>query len=770
MLKRRPKPQAKTVTAIQPWLDATVRVGESHRARHGRIRTDANETIERAAGVVLAIAMRISQDVSSARIRLYRPAGGVNITRRTYRGEQVTSRKALNWLRNPACGTKAAIDADRAGDIEEVMDHPILDLIDKPNPWQNGREFRRLTHLYRLICGRAFYQIVARPVPGVHIGRGKGSARVLPTDMLMMAPQHTEVIPGDTSLIAGYHYGRNTIKSATFEADEVIYHRHTPSPFEPWGAIGPLHAVHQDADIVAAAALSEIHRWENESRPDIFISTEDTYTDLETLRKAIEDQVKGIANKGRFLLGRLMDIKQLGFPPKDMEYQGGRRLSTEDILAAYGYPESMYRLNDANLASSKTGHIQYQRFTILPELVAWCETMNETLLPMYGCDGDLWLAPDNPVDSDELAEAQAMEIRLRTGRSTIAEERQLAGDDAYPDGLGRAPRINGVIMTEVPFSPSFQIPYGFTPTPFGMPGSFMPGMQVPQGFQRPQMSLPPSFGAPAAGGGVPPQFQAASWNDGDWKSWAFKGPRLKRDDAAADRRLSGPEAEMIDALTAFLLDAIPAMTEAVVGAAGLQPSLPDGLFRRFAETVTGPMMAALEAGAALGERDIRGRSVKQVEELTEAARGVIERERLRLADSLFQSLEARIRELLSEGVQAGESISQLQQRVADAVSQEASFAAERIARTESRRAFMVGRQEAWAESGVVAGKRWVLSGNACPICIEINSRFPKARLNEPFVGLGEVVAGRPVTYRPIEGGDAHPMCRCSVEPILEGEE
>lgn len=89
--------------------------------------------------------------------------------------------------------------------------------------------------------------------------------------------------------------------------------------------------------------------------------------------------------------------------------------------------------------------------------------------------------------------------------------------------------------------------------------------------------------------------------------------------------------------------------------------------------------------------------------------------------------------------------------------------AQAIARTEVAYAQNQGQLEAWQEAkkrgyvGDAAGKRWVVDGDPCPICIDLNGQV--VGMDESF----ETMDGDT-----IEGPPAHPCCRCALALAMEG--
>jgi hypothetical protein len=127
-----------------------------------------------------------------------------------------------------------------------------------------------------------------------------------------------------------------------------------------------------------------------------------------------------------------------------------------------------------------------------------------------------------------------------------------------------------------------------------------------------------------------------------------------------------------------------------------------------------------------------------------------------------------IADTVAQGIEDGNSIEDMADRIAEqrGISRER---AEMIARTESAYAYTEGRLESMKESGVVTGKRWLLSPDACEFCEAAARQYGEKTvpLDTPFYTVGTTLTGvaggrMKLTYRNVDGPPLHPNCRCDV--------
>ena len=145
----------------------------------------------------------------------------------------------------------------------------------------------------------------------------------------------------------------------------------------------------------------------------------------------------------------------------------------------------------------------------------------------------------------------------------------------------------------------------------------------------------------------------------------------------------------------------------------------------------------------------------------------------RLADGVGDSTEVRVRSLLGKGLEEGKTIDELAADLEDK-----GFDSKRarvIARTESTRGYVQGQVEAWKQSGVVTGKKWLVAPDPCPFCEAIGSAGATKGMGDTFINIGESLTASDgsrfvIDFENVSGPPLHPNCRCDLIPVLEGEE
>jgi len=149
------------------------------------------------------------------------------------------------------------------------------------------------------------------------------------------------------------------------------------------------------------------------------------------------------------------------------------------------------------------------------------------------------------------------------------------------------------------------------------------------------------------------------------------------------------------------------------------------------------------------------------------------------ASGINQRTQVRVAEILGDGIQSGETTSQLIRRVRDWATKEGDGSramrsrAETIARTEAARAASASTENAWRSTGLVKGKRWLLAPDPCEFCEAAAAMYGQdgVGIEQSFFPVGSELKGADggtmmLDYADVSGPPLHPRCRCAMVPVL----
>ena len=675
-------------------------------------RTDIQGMFDRAFSVVGIAAKFNAQGCADVPVRLYR------------KGKGKISRARREWLRSTRANAgptlRSALYAQSAEDFVEVKDHPILDLLANPNTYETGTEYIRKHFLTLEICGNAFHALDV------------GSRTDEPVAMNQLMPQYVRALPpakGTGELVGGWEYGRNQADRLTFKPEEVVQCRMYPAYSDAVWGTGPLHDVWKEFDLLAYALQFETALMQNESRPSYVAEFGPTVTQEQASAAiaSIEKKLRGAAKAGG-ILGGVRDavLKPLGLTAKEMQYREGQAVVEKRILKAYGIPESLLARNEGSISIGGAGASVAARsvwlsLTILPRVNAWADTLNTHLLPRFGLRaGEYWFAPDNPDSDDDAVVAEIHTKLAAAGVETLNEARTELGLEQYPPEIGDVARINGVSVSALDTRATMD--------PFG------------------------AFVADDAGDKHEPK----------------EGPKPEPEKRRVKRAKKEPEPANLPeetdvkklgtAVKKWLAASTQAVAEAVNMSGSIQITL-DPIATSFEKlvqpTITQTFGKGWGGGAAQVNK-IKAAAVPAFDVVNEWAVNYAMNTKTVLSQSVAETLIENgkkaaldtINETIAKGIQ-GMTLPELQKAVKAKLGDISDAKARTIALTESHKAYEYGTQAAWKESGLVKSRRWSLSVDPCPLCVE------QAQVN------GNVSIGEPYEFGGMVPAELHPNCRCT---------
>jgi len=803
-------------SSAQPWIDSTVKPGDAQRYR-GLRHPDHAAMVARTTGWIYYAASVNAGATVNVPLRLYRPKASestvkampAEVREAVYEWDaRPVKKRQADWLTRRGRlgpGMKAVQYAESADEIEEITDHPILDLLEYGNRFDDGGEVQELVEFLTEITGNGYANIVLDNKTG------------WPAALYPMLSQWTKIQPSDDGFVVGYFYGSTGANEEFFDREEVIHFKHRMSHLEPYYGISWTRMVAIEADTYAAARQDELARFDNEARPLGVFTTETNLTTDQ--RKVIEGSIRrhqGVGRNGQVLIlgGEGAKFEPMQFTPKEMEYVQGLDNLRDTILMIAGVPKSMATSDDVNRANADAGQTQHARDAVLPRTQRRCKTLNSELLPLFGVQaGDMWLAPDNPVPEDELSKRERNVAYVGAGIITINEARTDEGLDPLEDDFGDVPRFNGIPLDEVGAQ---------QPSIFGLSGvkavSDGDGGADPKASPD-QLRTIASLLQMVAEGQLTREGAARLIEDQTGYSLAEAmamipepkpepEPQIAPDEQGTNDTVEEADDEPDDGEKAHThgdTDQITLWTKAELTPDDAVGTDADEKFQGALEGFFRKQTNAIAQAVRKGSFDEDGFSLNSVpvqksiaskagpgdpwsEALTDILRRHTEGVFRRGGDDgatalidLFRSegrddesvgisfdvespevrafldeytvrlsrvsvlvtatTEKRVSALIREGFARSLNVRQIADSIVQSGKEINEARATMIARSETARAYGEGRTAQWASTGQVSGKRWVLSPGACEFCRAIQRDNPVVPLDGAFAKMGETLGG-----------------------------
>jgi HK97 family phage portal protein len=329
---------------------------------------------------------------------------------------------------------------DKNGKLVKKDNHPILQLLNKPNAGQTRGEFIGDLARFYLISGNAFVY-----------GSGVDAALTKPKppkELYLFRPNNVKVVEGDVILPKAYEHRLRNNSTVTYPVNQLtgisaVMHKKMFHPLNQWLGLSPMVSAAFGIDV-----LNEGQRWnlrllQNEGRPSGALTLKNADGSVQNLseeqyrrlKEQLDQQISGSNNAGRpLLLEGGLEWQEMSMSAKDMDHEKNMNKSARDIALAYGVPAQLLGIpGDTTYSNVSEAKLSLWTDAILPLLDSILSSVNQWLAPMYGDGVILWYDEEMIPALEALRKQKADRIEASTSMS-INEKRRAMGLEDVPGG------------------------------------------------------------------------------------------------------------------------------------------------------------------------------------------------------------------------------------------------------------------------------------------------------------------------------------------------
>jgi HK97 family phage portal protein len=645
----------------------------------------------------------------------------------------------------------------RNGKETEAPDHELQKLLDNWNGWKSTYDEREEAQSFLELTGSA-YLLAA----GAGVEEGKP-----PLTLTGLRPFRVKVIKDATMGVAGYVYEVDN-RRQTFNSNEIVpMHYFNPTDDHyGLGAVDP-------ASLAAICDLYAIALQKNFFKHDAQLGVvleypEDTGQDvLDRAILAFNEKHQGVDKAWRARAVAGAKVSKTSADLADMLFPDLRRFNREEILMALGVPPVMVTLLDgATYANAKEQKRQFWELTIIPKLKKWEGAFNLHLAPRYGNDITVRadLAGIEALRPDRVAMVSAITQALPLLRRD--EARAWLNDGTLP----ALKPLGGELGNEI-LQP-------FSLMPATAEGKEQPAPVAAQAGSSIERLLE-AVNRKAADALKDDQAEArkvAKWRAFDKRSRVmarvfektarsmFKEQETAVLDGLESAINAGASTPLMRVQVNGTLTTISSPeTKSVAEVNLILDRLQNGNIDRF----RGVYAEAVNRAGTNALEDL-GLTELQFSLLQPSVVSYLDKAGAQLVKGVDATTKDRLATTLAEGIQGGENMLQLSDRV-KTVFDATRARANAIAVTESGAAYNAGTLEAWTQTGgIVEKKVWLSSRDD-----RVRETHADADGQEvPLSGVFQV--GDATLAFPGDGSSQDPgetvNCRCTIEAVLSGEQ
>lgn len=312
----------------------------------------------------------------------------------------------------------------------EFANHPLKELLAKPNPQQNYSEYVQAVVSYLLISGNSYQEGVTATGPEVK-------------ELYPLRPDRMKVVPAANGLPKAYTYevaGKTTTWDVDYLADVIpIWHMKLFNPADDWYGLAPIEAGAYAIDVHTECMKHIQALLQNSGSPSGALVYDDKAggplgdESFNRLKTELQDHHQGAANAGRpMLLDGGVSWTPMGLSPADLEIVETKNAAARDICLAFGVPPLLLGIGgDNTYANYSEARLAFWEDTVIP------------LLNQIIGDWQTWLADPAGVtikpDFDEIpAIVERRAVKWKSLQEsdvlTINEKRKAMGYEDIKDG------------------------------------------------------------------------------------------------------------------------------------------------------------------------------------------------------------------------------------------------------------------------------------------------------------------------------------------------
>jgi len=293
------------------------------------------------------------------------------------------------YERNAVCHRCVRMVAEAAASVpwlvyegrEEAIDHPLLSLIERPNPLDTSASFIEAICANLLLYGNAY-------IESVLIDEEL-------RELYALRPDRMSIEAGRNGWPAAFIYralGQEARYETRGEGIEPILHIKFFNPLDDYYGFPPLAAAQVALDTHNAASFWNKALLDNSARPSgalVYAGPEGAHlTDeqFSRLKEELEENFSGATNAGRpLLLEGGLDWKALSLSPKDMDFTESKAGAAREIALAFGVPPLLLGLpGDNTFSNYAEANRAFWRQTVLPLVVRVQKSFQAWLRPGFG--------------------------------------------------------------------------------------------------------------------------------------------------------------------------------------------------------------------------------------------------------------------------------------------------------------------------------------------------------------------------------------------------
>ncbi len=319
--------------------------------------------------------------------------------------------------------------------------HPLIRLLERPNPWLTPWEMWYLTVLYLELTGNCYWY--AAPRLSVR------DSASLPGELWIIPTPWVRIIPDAATYVKAYEVAAPGGAGQMFSPDEIIHLKY-PNPLDVHYGLSPVQANALSVDANTELQKSRYQTFLAGQRPGMVLQTDQTLSEntIRRLEEKMQGKFAGRDNWNRpLVLEQGLKASPWTLTPAEMDYLNSAKMSRDEIFALFRVPPPIAGVvENVGLGADiwYGARVMFCEGTVQPKLDLIAQALTRDLARRFGPDLVISFPDCSPRNQDQRRQDDDLDARL--GLRTYNEIRRARGLDPYPDARFDSPMLPSSIV------------------------------------------------------------------------------------------------------------------------------------------------------------------------------------------------------------------------------------------------------------------------------------------------------------------------------------
>lgn len=255
------------------------------------------------------------------------------------------------------------------GTMEEMKRHPLVMLLDDPNPFQSRAEFQEMLSTHMDAAGNVYIHMMPEASTPDRRMKFRGMAV---QELQIIRPDYVTIEPGPRRMDDVFRITVEGQLRARIPRSQII-HIKTANPLNDFYGLSPITLLVREGNIDLKMSDFELAFYNNAGVPAGILNVNGPFTreQAEDVKTRFRQAYNGVKKWFDLLVLNAQDVKyqQLGLPMNQLEMEGSRFHAETRICAVFGVPPGLVHARAAMFATAHLSPMVDMQFQF------WTETM-----------------------------------------------------------------------------------------------------------------------------------------------------------------------------------------------------------------------------------------------------------------------------------------------------------------------------------------------------------------------------------------------------------